>query len=85
MHELAVTREYLAKSMQKRIEAGERVDTMAKQMKASYAVTLACHGQNDMSGEDIDLLEYQLPRLRDEARSLTKGESLWCDVLGEWE
>ena len=58
---------------------------MAKQMEASYAVILACHGKANMTGEDIDLLEYQLSRLKEEAKSLTRGEDLWCDVVGSWE
>ena len=80
-----MTREYLAKSMKKRITEGKRVDTLAKQMKASYAVALARHGESGMRGENIDLLQYQLPELRKEVKSLTQGEDPWYDVLGVWD
>jgi hypothetical protein len=75
---------YIRNSIRARVDNGSRLDTLAKQIKSSYAIAIAKYGGDEIDDQERELLKHQLPILKEEADKLCDGEEPWYKIIERW-
>jgi len=78
------TMKYLSDALGNRLSRSARVDTLARQMKSSYAMLLSQVEVDTQDKYESELASKQLATLRAEAQEASQGEALWYDLIADW-
>jgi len=74
--------DYVSYVIDYRIREGKRLDSIASQMKKSYAVALAMYSEEGVEVTEVD--REQAESLKLEADGVSEGEKKWYDVFSTW-
>jgi len=85
IREVQETVAYIRSSIRLRLDKDLRVDTFAKQIKASYSVMIAKYGDSKMDHVEKELLSKQISELEAEVTKVCEGEVPWFRYISHWD